>query len=870
LKSKNTRPPKAADKFLGWLCKGEFLEEILGDLYEYHHELIGQPRLKRNIAYWFHVFNFLRPGLLKNLSGTQKLNFYGMIKLFLKTTTRNFLRQRLISSMSLLSLIFGAVCFQLVYVWVHNEISVDSFHEKIDRIHVSTVKSDPYSDFFALSFSGFFNVGYDQFPQVRSTLNVHRYREDEIRLTANNTDFQGIGFVVDSTFFDFFDFPLADGGSGNILADPANIVISERFANRVFASTDVIGQIVEIRCDQKGTYQIAGVLEKIPSNSSMYFDFLIPRHSQNFWRRIPQELFLTDEYFNADHFNQTVSKMGRSDPRFAESTLASVPYNSIYLDHAVDLNLFNKYGDRNSINTMVFISIIILLITMLGFTSLQTTLQLSSVKKMGVKQIAGASKLSLCIEIAVSRLFYLVISTVVAFLVFELIFPYYLAIMEIKIDRTPVLDIAGILTVTSATVIVSLIFAIFQVFKIETKEAMSNKLTLLKVPKIQRLLTTIQYSVTIILLVATTIVFIQFRYMLNKETGFHSENIVSIDFFEIMRGNDAIEEKQRALTQHQFVIDKMTQNPDILQVSQGAMPISSMVNVSSWKVAGNAHEFTSQNTIAVDPEYAGLLGIEIVAGRFFSDSLDQHSQQKVVINQAALKYWDIEDISQARMVRGLNRQSGEEDFFEIIGVVKNYHYEHLSNKIKPLVMRFNPYRDDSFLVSVRTEKVNDCLIFLEELFKEVNLNGIFNYELLEDKVEAQYAKEKRIGKVYFAFTLVALLLSSIGLFTFAFYETRRRTKEIGIRKVNGASILNVFSLLSYSFLKSILLAYIVACPVAWFLMDHWLDNFAYRTQLSWWIFMLVGSLTIFMAALAVGWQTWDAARKNPVDSLRYE
>lgn len=866
----HTTPPKWPLRFLKFFVNKDYLEEIEGDMEEvFQDDLKAYSKKKAKMKYALETLKLLKPVLLKKVTGTHKLNNYGMVLHTFKTAYRTFFKQKMIAAISLLSLIIGLVCFHLIYVWVDNEISVDDFHRSRDNIYMSVVKSNPHSEFEPMSFSPFFNIDYDQFTHIKAITTIQVYDKNLIKLVSNNLEYQGKGFVVDSTFFNIFDFSLAYGAAKSILSDPNNIVLSQRFATKVFGDLNPIGQTVKIKCDNEAAYQVAGILKKIPSNSSIDFDFIIPKHSQNRWRKIPHQMFLVDDSFDLIDFNNKISKLGQSHRQFPESTLAVIPFSNIYFDHPFDLSLFAKYGNIDNIKTMAFVALMIILISLLSFVNLQTTLQLSGVKKMGIKQVIGASKFNLCAEMMVSRFYFLVLSVVISFLIFGFIFPFYTAIMEIQVDRFPWLDVLAIGSVASFIIGVSVLVSIFQIFKVETKEALRGKVAFFSIPKIQRALTTVQYIVTIILLITTSVVFSQFQFMLNKNTGLNPENIISVDFIDMQPRNSSNPNNAMSETEKcQFVMNEMLQNPDILSVSQGDMPISSMAHFASWKFMAIDNEYININSMTVDPEYAALLDIKTVNGRFFSKSQDKSRQQKVVINEAAAKYWGIKDITQAKIAS--SSWGKEANPFQVIGVIKDYHYEHLSNKIKPLILLYNPWKDDNFLIKTQTGKDQETLAFLENLYHEINPSGTFSYKILEEKVNAQYLKEKQTSKVYFIFTLVALLLSSIGLFTFALYETKRRTKEIGIRKVNGASISSVFSLLGISFLKSVLFAFVVACPIAYYIISQWLENFAYRTEMSWWIFGLSGLLAVVIAAIAISWQTWEVARKNPVESLRYE
>jgi len=859
------RPPQWPMKFLKPILREEYLEEIEGDMEEVYHDLLEHyAQKKANRIYFLESIKLLKPALSNKLSGNQKLNIYGMVKLLFKTTTRNFLKNRLVTGMSLLTLILGAIFFQLVYSWIFNEQHMDDIHSKADRVHIGVARFNPKADLAAIDIQGLFRVDFSQFPTVEKVLVSHTYNPGEIKFIADNIAYTGKSLIIDSTFFDFFDFKLLRGGK-HTLDDPSNIIITKDFAHRVFKDEDPMGKMVQIKCDQEGLYQVAGIVGHIPSNSSITFDFLVPRQSQDRWRRMPQNLLLVNKQFDAASFNQQIAELGREGDRFPESILSTVPFKEVYESRPFEISLFSKYGDKTSYETMAVIALVILLITLISFVNLQTTVQLSMVEKMGVKKAIGAAKFDLGLEVFISRFTYFGLALLLSFAIYQWVFPYYVSVMELDLDKNPMFDLEVMSSVIGGVVFISMITAFAKINQIKAIQALSGKLSFLKIPRAQRILITGQYAVTILLLVATTVVFLQLKYMLNMDTGLSQDSIIKTDFFEITPRDSVARAQMTA--QYQYVMDQMKRNPDILNVSQGDMPIDEAYP-NSWKKVGEATDYTPVNTMSVDPNYKALFGIEMVEGRFYADSLDRRDDLKLVINEAAKAYWDIDDINNVKLATN-TRRNGERKY-SIIGVVKDYHYQHLSQSIQPLVLPYYTYMDQDVLVKYRSGTEYEVVDFLDKLFREVNPGGIFNYETMEAKISEQYAKERRTSKINLAFSVVALLLATIGLFTFAYHETKRRTKEIGIRKVNGARVGQVFMSLSQSFVKSIFIAFILACPLAWYLMHLWLDNFAYRIDLSWWIFGAVGTVISFIAFVTVSWQTLKIAKMNPVDSLRYE
>jgi putative ABC transport system permease protein len=529
------------------------------------------------------------------------------------------------------------------------------------------------------------------------------------------------------------------------------------------------------------------------------------------------------------------------------------------------------------VKMMSIVGLLIIIISGLGFGNLQAAHQLSTLKSMGIKLINGASKGNLCTEMIVSRIFLFVICANVSYLSFELAFPYYLEVLDIAIDRHRLLDLISISGATFVIVAFSIFFGMLQIHRVQIDKSLKNQLKSMRAPTLQRALTTVQYGISIALLIFTIVIFRQFNYMLAKDIGFEPSNVIGfksvIDESSIYSDKNMTSEGRKAEAKarqatYQYFLDQLGQNPAILSVSQADVPVTSVAYPMSWKFLGGDFDYTTQNLMTIDPNYAELLGLKMAMGRFFLDTLDKSRQNRVVINEAAMNYWQIDDISKAEIA---NRYwGGEAEPFKVIGVVKDFHYEHLSYKVKPLLLLYMRDMDRNFIVKIQEGKEKEVIGYIKDLFEKLNPNHTFNYTWLTDQINSQYAKEKRMSRVYLGFTAVALIISSIGLFTFALFETRRRTKEIGIRKVTGANIEHVVLLLCRSFLKPIAIAFFVACPMAWYASDKWLEAYANRIQISWPVFTLAGLLAVLLAVVAVSWQTWNVAKKNPVESLRYE
>jgi ABC-type antimicrobial peptide transport system permease subunit len=362
--------------------------------------------------------------------------------------------------------------------------------------------------------------------------------------------------------------------------------------------------------------------------------------------------------------------------------------------------------------------------------------------------------------------------------------------------------------------------------------------------------------------------------MQNKDLGYDPNDLISVKFFDRLPYNfDDYEAYKKDLdaqnSRYQQLIGELERIPGIVSFSQGSLPFDGTTWDMSWKLTKSDFEYSTVKNMVVDPDYAALLGLNVIEGRFFSDSLDVSRQNKLVINRAAMEFWNIDQID-GEVSLASSSWGDENKPWKVIGVIENFHFQHLSKKIEPAVMVFFEDVDREFAMRLNPQQYQGTIQRLSELFADINPNQVFSYTVLENELNAQYAKERKLSQIFLLFTSVGLIISSLGLFTFALYDTRKRIKEIGVRKVVGASVQEIVSLLSVSFLRWVILAFVVACPLGWYLMNEWLTNFANHTTLSWWVFASAGGLTVLLALLTVIGQSYSAAKSNPVEALRHE
>ena len=791
---------------------------------------------------------------------------------YFKFAFRSILKNKLITLGSIVSMVVGILSVFLIYTWVDNELSTDRFHKNVDNLYVTVIQQSPVDKVQMTSGQFDLGINFDQYPQVKKRLRTTFYEENRIKLKKGEEEYPGRGLVADSTFFEFFDFELITGDRAQVLKDPTSIILTEKMAERIFGEVDPLGKTLFLESDQTAFYEVRAIMKDIPSNSSIHFDFVVPAHAEKFWARASQEFLLMEDGFDRAAFENEIKHLARENGRFEESILSTVAFTDIYFSNQFTGSLFVKYGDLDEVSILILVAFVVLFVSVFNFTSLQTTLAYAQLKIRGIKQVNGASRFDFILEFVVNRLIYAGVCIGLTFLLFELVKPAYLEFLEISQNFTTFELLISLTIGVVGFMMLSAFFTAFQTSNVVTAQALMGSLRTGKESKAGKILTTVQYVFAITLIIVTAVVFKQFNYMQNKALGYEPDDVVSINFFERIPYNfDDPEEtavkESKQMDDYRLVKNELLKIPGVRSFSQGPLPIDGSGSAQPWKLANSSFQYSDVQVLFVDPSYQDVLGFEMLEGRFFSDDQDESLQPKLIMNEAAKEYWNIENIEDARLIGPIG---GENNPFQVIGVSNDFHFEHLSKKVRPMIIIYLNHPEVQFLVNINRDDFQSTLSNVESLFTSINPKRIFEYTFLENKLLDQYEREQKLSQIFMLFTLTGLIISSIGLFTFALYETRKRIKEIGIRKVVGANVQQVVSLLSTSFIKWVLLAFLIACPLSWFFMSRWLSNFANQTVLSWWVFVGAGVLTLVLALVTVVGQTYVAAKRNPVDSLRYE
>jgi len=796
---------------------------------------------------------------------------------YFKQALRSFRAARSYFWINLLGLTLGVAASWVLVKYVSYEWRTDTMHSKLDRIAVATIKDTPLSEFQIFEPSLFTkNIDYASYPAIEAYSSVKIYNEP---IEFDNRNIEARVLIGDSSFFEIFDFNLKVGNPTEILSDPNHFLVTEELAAKIFGNEDPLGQMISFEGE---VFNVSGIIDEFNQNSSLQFDAIAAASARKFWGKMGFECLVLSDIKEIQQLNSEVAEQLRDHQQFTESTVRFIPFKDLYYDKTVDKIETIETGNKQYEHTLFVIAILILGISIFNYINLYAVILLKRGKELGVRKVMGAGRK----ELLLNFLFENLLSSSIA---------VFLAVFAIGFLRAGIVQFVGKEIfldkvvdpwfLAGAPLLLTLITTLYpsirypRLHPIKTiKNMASGRKSLLG----RKMMMTTQFVITVGLIIVSIFFAKQLFFMLDKDKGFDTDNIVKIRYFPndipYFRSSQAYKEDPEAAeaeyerlkaerkSKVQYVHDEINRDPDIQYLTYRDSPIDHFE--ISWKRTGERYDYHTTNTLSTTPNFINLFNIDVIEGRFFDRKKDNSREKKAVINEQAKKFFGIDDLDDAYIS---NRSWGDdEDPFKVIGVVNDFAYQHLSSDIRPLVILFWDDRETQAMMHLKEGNEQEALMRLEALYKEINPNDDFTYTFVDDEVQAIYEEDKKVVQIYTFFTLIALLISALGLFGISSYDVQLRIKEIGIRKISGASVRQLIQLLTKDFLKYLLIAIVIACPIAALAVIRYLDNFAYRTDLSAWVFVVASIFTIIVALATMLWHTYRAARRNPVEALRYE
>lgn len=786
------------------------------------------------------------------------------LKYYLRITLRNFLRHRVSSLVNLIGLTTGLTCAFFIYLWVQDELSVNKFHEKDDRLF-RVMEFQTYSNemFATNSTPGILaeNLKID-FPDIKYAATTTWIGKS---LLSHNNDkyFKEEGFHVGEDYFNIFTYPLLAGNPDDVLKDKSSICISKNLAEKFFGDVEnAVGK--SLRYENDRDFIVTGVFENIPKNSTYRFDFVLPFEDfkdDNEWVKSwgnngPHTYVILEEGATQQAVTEKISGYVKSKKEDGDSNV------DLFLKKYSEQYLYGKYtngvqdgGRIEYVRLFSIIAIFILVIACINFMNLSTARASKRAHEVGVRKAIGADRQTLIKQFIGESLLITFFSMVLAYLFVLLLLPQFNFITdkEISLELTP-----QIITFSIATVILTgflagsypaLYLTHFNPVKVLKGEIKSSAGEVWA----RKGLVIFQFTITIILIVGVIVIHKQTSYALTKNLGYDRDNVV---FFS---QEGSIPDKRDAF------FAELRKIPGVASAAGTSHTLLHQMNNTSgldWRTKQPEERILFEN-IRVDYEFQKTMGMELVAGRWFDKQFGADST-KIVVNEAAVKVMGFT----AEEAIGETIKLWDEHDLQIVGVLKDFHYQSIHREVNPAFF----WLGNTWNTAVRLEAGKEVLAMtkVQELYETFCPGFIFEYEFLDKSYQELYESETRIGTLSSYFAGFAILISCLGLFGLATFTAERRLKEIGIRKVLGASVSNIVMMLSKDFTRLVGISIIIAIPISYYFMDKWLESFAYKIDLSFWIFVGTAIISLMIAWLTVSSQALRAANVNPSKCLKDE
>ncbi|MBX2874259.1 MAG: ABC transporter permease [Saprospiraceae bacterium] len=784
-----------------------------------------------------------------------------MILNTLKLIFRGFTRNKGAFTINLVGLSIGLGCALLIYYWVDDEMKVDKFLQA-ENGPFELIMHFQEEEGLSTGFSTPSQLAEDlpkNLPEIKHSVALRKF--GNVTLAFEDNTLKADGHHASPAFFELFNYELIEGDAGTVLMDKSSVVISDRLAIKLFNTTEnIVGKVIQ--CQQEIPYQISGIFKAPPSNASLQFDFVLSFEefkARNAWAlnwnySTVSTFVALREGADVSVFNQKVEHYldSRRDENQLLTSLEARDYTDAYLFGTYE-NGQATGGRIQYVRLFSLIGMLILLIACINFMNLSTAMASERSKEVGVKKVLGLGRGGLALQFLGETVVLSFIALGLALTMVNALLPTFSQLT----GKDLVWSFNGqfLLVATGLTLLTGLVAGSYpSLFMAAFKPAaaLKGKLILSAGSRnIRKVLVVGQFILSFMMIVAAFIVYQQLNYLQTKNLGYNKNNLLQLD----------IEGKVRSeLTTFLSAVKQLPGVKNASSIGQSLVGDRNTFIVEQWE--GKTDNKNAFEMRPVNYDMIETLDVEILAGRSFSDTYGAE-ENKIIFNESAIKFMGLENpLGTEVAIQGTS--------FEIIGVSRDFHFTSLREEIGPLFFVYRP--DWTHKVMIRTEAGQESQVVdrLQKLYTDFNPGFPFDYEFLDEDYQAQYAAEEKVSSLSKYFTFLAIFISCLGLFGLATFDARRRVKEIGIRKVLGAGVLQITSLLSKDFLRLVMLAILIATPLAWYVMKLWLNDYAYGIDIHWGVFALAGLTSLFIAMITVGFQSVKSSLANPILSLRDE
>jgi putative ABC transport system permease protein len=844
----NGHPPKLGQRLLSFLAHYEWEYSVSGDCSEEFRERVQEEGRSRALLwYWGQV--------IFSLAAYSKLSAsigVAMLKNYLKITWRNIRNNKIYSFINIMGLAVGMATCILILLLVQDELNFDKFHENYSDIYRTIPEfqgTKYYSNPLALA-----AVFKEQYPEVRQ---ITRFCSRYWLMKYGDRIYNERGALVDDDFLNMFTFPLIEGTPETVFANRESIVLTERAAAKYFGNQDPIGKSLLINNDI--ALIVTGVLKDVPKNSHLQFDFLasmrlMGERGDTSWSYEAGTYALLEKNVSIQDFVDKISGFVMEHDKRTNQNVV------LHIQPLSKVHLYSLNGTDPILYVYIFltIAIAILIIACINFINLTTARSNTRAKEIGMRKVVGAERADIIRQFIGESFILSALALLVAMVLVYLFLPAFNRLAEKQLTLNVAGNASALLLLLGIILFTGLASGSYPAFMLSSFRP-SNILRRGKLQSgsggfvLRKILVVSQFTATIVLIIGTIVMYKQLNYIRNKDIGLDRDHVVVISM------NRELREAYRAFK------NEIKQYPNVINVTAARRIPTNIghMNPVYWEGKG-PQDYVTMTDASVDYDYFETLGMQIIQGRSFSEKYATDTEN-YVLNEEALRITELESPI-GKMF------SCWEDEGKIIGIVKNFHASSLHSEIGPVIFTLSQrHGSHSYIfVKIRPNDISGILSDLEKKAGEFAPNNLFEYSFLDDEFNRQYGSDKRRGEIYKSFTFLAIFISCLGLFGMASFTAEQRTKEIGIRKVLGASIANIIALISKDFLVLLFVSNVIAWPVAYYLMNKLLNNYAYRTGIAVWVFIVSGIAAVFIALFTVCIKIVRAALFNPVNSLRYE
>lgn len=796
-----------------------------------------------------------------------------MLKNLFKIALRNILKDKIYSTINILGLTIGITCSLFLFMYILDELSYDRYHKNADSIYriVSNIKEPDNAFTWAVAQIPLAAELQENYPEVKNAVRFfgtprQLYKNGDKQF--NEEDF----YLTDSTVFDMFTYEFVSGDQATALDAPFSIVLTESIATKYFGSVNIIGEAIQNQQDE--TFKITGVVKDVPRNSHFRFDALISRNTrpqqQGGWGgfgvftyiQLPANYNLANMYASLDSIIKE-----NVNPIFEQYGI-TVRYE---LQKITDIHLYSKIqdeaeegGDISYIYIFGAVATFMLIIACINYMNLATARSANRAKEVGIRKVMGSQRGQLIVQFITESFVLALLSLMVSLLLIYALLPAFNSLANKQLPFSYVLQVPVIVSLLVIVLVVGIVGGSYPAFYLSN----FNPVNVLKGKLATRggnalfrkSLVVLQFSISIFMLISTLIVFNQLNFLRNKDLGFDKARVVRLDLARSM------------MSKANVLMGKLENNTEVEVAARADASPGQGIGKILMKVEDRDGKMVDRGVdiFTIDTDFISTMGMNMVAGRNFAANAPSDTLNAVLVNEAMVRRMGWENPI-GRKFSFIGFPEGENPDRTVVGVVKDYHQNSLYDAIEPLIITLGnqlPY----VFVRTREGDVQKSLASIETTWKEVYPNDPFEYNFLDQDFNSQYRSDEKRSQIFTAFSTLTIIIACLGLLGLAAFTTEQRAKEIGVRKVIGASVQGLVVLVSKEFFLLVSIGLIIACPVAWYFTDSWLQNFAYRIELKneWGTFIVSAMLALFITFVTVGFHVVKRAVANPVNSLRDE